>query len=231
MGYNTSAGSVSNISSGGEYDAPDVGSNSTYIIQSAAEAAAAALSAAQALASATSAVAAYDSFDDRYLGSKPNEPTLDNDGNALLIGALYYNDGTVSPGIQGMRVYTGVFWTAAYTASPGSGALLATNNLGDLTSSSVARSNLGVTATGADTTYAYRTNNLSDLSNIATARSNLGVTATGVDTTYAYRANNLSDIASASTARTNLGLGTAALSSTTDFDASGSAVAMAIALG
>jgi len=38
-----------------------------------------------------------------------------------------------------------------------------------------ARSNLGVTATGADTTYAFRANNLSDLSNATTARTNLGL--------------------------------------------------------
>jgi len=230
MGYNTTAGSVSSISPGGEYDAPDVGSNSTYVILSAAEAAAAALSASQAAASATLAVNAYDSFDDRYLGAKSVEPTLDNDGNALLTGALYYNNGSVDPLLQGMRVYTGAFWTAAYTASPGAGALLATNNLGDLTSLSTARTNLGVTATGSDTTYAYRTNNLSDLSNTATARSNLGVTATGADTIYAFRNNNLSDLGDVPTARTNLGLGTAALASTTDFDAAGLAVAMAIAL-
>lgn len=72
-------------------------------------------------------------------------------------------------------------------------------------SASTARTNLGVTATGADTTYAFRSNNLSDLVSAATARTNLGVTATGADTTYAFRANNLSDLASAATARTNLG--------------------------
>ena len=38
-----------------------------------------------------------------------------------------------------------------------------------------ARTNLGVTATGADTTYAYRANNLSDLASASTARSNLGL--------------------------------------------------------
>lgn len=38
-----------------------------------------------------------------------------------------------------------------------------------------ARTNLGVTATGADTTYAYRANNLSDLSSASTARTNLGL--------------------------------------------------------
>ena len=36
--------------------------------------------------------AAYvDTFDDRYLGSKASDPTLDNDGDPLTSGALYYN--------------------------------------------------------------------------------------------------------------------------------------------
>lgn len=68
------------------------------------------------------------------------------------------------------------------------------------------RTNIGVSATGADVTYNFRANNLNDVANAATARTNLGVTATGADTTYAFRANNLSDLASAATARTNLGL-------------------------
>lgn len=75
------------------------------------------------------------------------------------------------------------------------------------------RSTLGVTATGADTAYAFRANNLSDLGSAATARTNLGVTATGADTAYNFRANNLSDVANAATARTNLGLGTVATKS------------------
>lgn len=62
-----------------------------------------------AAASAASAAASYDAFDDRYLGSKAANPTLDNDGNALLTGALYWN--TVS---SEMRVYNGSSWTAAY---------------------------------------------------------------------------------------------------------------------
>lgn len=39
----------------------------------------------------TAAEAALDSFDDRYLGAKQSNPTLDNDGNALIDGALYFN--------------------------------------------------------------------------------------------------------------------------------------------
>lgn len=49
------------------------------------------------------------------------------------------------------------------------------NNLSDLVSASTARTNLGVTATGSDTTYAYRANNLSDLASASTARTNLGL--------------------------------------------------------
>jgi hypothetical protein len=39
----------------------------------------------------TAAETALDSFDDRYLGAKNSNPTLDNDGNTLLDGALYFN--------------------------------------------------------------------------------------------------------------------------------------------
>ena len=66
-----------------------------------------------AASSATAAAASYDSFDDRYLGSKSSAPSVDNDGNALLTGALYWNS-TVST----LYVWTGSAWTqAAFTAS------------------------------------------------------------------------------------------------------------------
>jgi len=47
--------------------------------------------AAAAAASATSAAASYDSFDDRYLGTKSSNPSVDNDSAALIDGALYFN--------------------------------------------------------------------------------------------------------------------------------------------
>jgi hypothetical protein len=62
-------------------------------------------SATAAAASATAAEAAYDSFDDRYLGSKSTPPTLDNDGNALITGALYWNSVT-----NQMFAWTGSAW-------------------------------------------------------------------------------------------------------------------------
>lgn len=51
-------------------------------------------SATASASSATAAAASYDAFDDRYLGSKDEPPTVDNDGNTLLTGALYWNSAT-----------------------------------------------------------------------------------------------------------------------------------------
>ena len=48
-------------------------------------------SATASAASAASAAASYDSFDDRYLGAKSSDPSTDNDGDALITGALYFN--------------------------------------------------------------------------------------------------------------------------------------------
>ena len=107
--------------------------------QTAAETAQTAAEAAQALTEAAkdSTLAAFDSFDDRYLGAKSSEPTTDNDGDPLQSGMLYFN--TVS-GV--MNVYDGSAWVAAYVSA--AGVLIAANNLSDLTSTTSARSNLGV---------------------------------------------------------------------------------------
>lgn len=40
---------------------------------------------------AEQAAASFDSLDDKYLGSKSSDPTVDNDGNTLIDGALYYD--------------------------------------------------------------------------------------------------------------------------------------------
>jgi hypothetical protein len=51
----------------------------------------AAASASAASTSETNAAASYDSFDDRYLGAKATDPSVDNDGDALIDGALYFD--------------------------------------------------------------------------------------------------------------------------------------------
>jgi hypothetical protein len=74
----------------------------------------AAASATAAASSATAAADSYDSFDDRYLGAKTSDPTVDNDGNALLTGALYWNSI-----VNAMKVYTGSAWVNFNPASTG----------------------------------------------------------------------------------------------------------------
>jgi hypothetical protein len=48
-------------------------------------------SATAAAASASAAATTYDNFDDRYLGAKSTPPSVDNDGDALITGAIYWN--------------------------------------------------------------------------------------------------------------------------------------------
>jgi hypothetical protein len=55
------------------------------------------------------------------------------------------------------------------------GTLAVANGGTGATTAAGAQANLGVTATGQDTTYAYRANNLSDLASASSARSNLGL--------------------------------------------------------
>lgn len=66
-----------------------------------------------AQAAETAAVQAFDDFDKRYLGAKASAPTLDNDGNPLQSGALFFLIGT------GMRVWSGSAWEAAYLPASG----------------------------------------------------------------------------------------------------------------
>ena len=62
-------------------------------------------SATAAAASAAAAATTYDNFDDRYLGAKSTAPSVDNDGNALITGAIYWNSSS-----NQMFAWTGSAW-------------------------------------------------------------------------------------------------------------------------
>jgi hypothetical protein len=62
-------------------------------------------SADAAAASASAAATTYDNFDDRYLGAKSTAPSVDNDGNTLLVGAIYWNSVA-----NAMYAWTGTEW-------------------------------------------------------------------------------------------------------------------------
>lgn len=192
----TSATNASNSASAASTSATNAASSAT--------AAASAQTAAEAARDQT--LASFDSFDDRYLGAKTSDPTLDNDGNALIAGALYFN--SVS-GI--MKVYTGSTWVAAYVS--GTDFLAKANNLSDLTNTTTARSNLGLVI-GTDVLAP----NGSGASLTSLNASNLGSgtvpdarfpatlpAASGVNLTNL----NASNLASGSVATARLGTGTA----------------------
>ena len=142
-----------------------------------AEAAQAAAEAAQAAAEAV-----YDDFDDRYLGAKSSNPSVDNDGDALTAGALYFNTTD-----SDMRVYTGSAWTGL-SASSGVASFNTRTGAVTLTDTDV-NTALGYTAANSSL-VALKANNLSDLASASAARTNLGLgtAATTASTAYATAA-------------------------------------------
>jgi len=156
----TSATNASNSASAASTSATNASNSATAASTSASNASTSASNAATSATAASNAqtaaetardqtLTAYDNFDDRYLGAKTSNPALDNDGNALVAGALYFNSVAGS-----MKVYTGSAWVDAYAS--GSSFLAKANNLSDLQSFSTARTNLGLgtAATTASTDYA-----------------------------------------------------------------------------
>jgi hypothetical protein len=190
-----------------------------YIDSTFGETAAAAASATAAAASAASAASSYDQFDDRYLGAKSSSPTLDNDGDALITGALFF-DTTANK----MKVYDGSSWLDAgssvngtserqvYTATSGQTTFSITYDVGyvdvylngvklkittDFTASNGTSIVLASGATAGDIVdiVAYGSFQIADVYTQATS-----------DARFLRISNNLSDLNNASTARTNLGV-------------------------
>ena len=105
------ATSESNASTSASNAATSASNASTSETNAASSATAAAASQVAAAASAASAASAFDNFDDTYLGAKASDPTVDNDGDPLTQGDLYFNTTA-----NEMRVYDGGSWIAASSA-------------------------------------------------------------------------------------------------------------------
>ena len=85
-------------------------------------------------------VADITNFSDVYLGPAASDPATRNDSSPLQAGDLYFN--TVDDVV---KVYDGSAWVAAFASL--AGALVASNNLSDLTNFATARQNLGLDTT------------------------------------------------------------------------------------
>jgi len=110
------ATSATNAANSATASASSATNSANSATASANSATAAAGSATSAAASAAAAAASLDNFDDRYLGAKASNPTVDNDGDPLVTGALYYR--TTAP--IGMKVWDGSQWLEASAAQQAS---------------------------------------------------------------------------------------------------------------
>jgi len=91
----SSASAASTSASNAATSATNASNSASAASTSASNAATSATNASNAQTAAETAQAAaelaYDNFDDRYLGPKASDPSTDNDGDALIDGALYFN--------------------------------------------------------------------------------------------------------------------------------------------
>ncbi len=153
----------------------------------ATNAAASATAAANAQAAAE---AALDTFDDRFLGAKSSNPTVDNDGNALLDGALYFDTTN-----DIMKVYdaTNNQWLQL---------TLTSTNQNNVNTVAAAINNVNTVA-GANSNISTVASDISDINTVAGISSNV-TTVAGISSNVTSVAGNSTNINSAVSNASNI---------------------------
>ena len=131
--------------------------------------------ASEAATSATNAAASYDSFDDRYLGAKSSDPSTDNDGDALITGALYFNtsDGE-------FKVWNGsAFITITVAASNQTNINTVAGISANVTTVAGIASNV-TTVAGISSDVTTVANDGTDIGTVASGISNINTVASGI---------------------------------------------------
>ena len=182
----------------------------TKVGEAATSAAESAASAAAALASELAAAGYLDNFDDKYLGAKSSAPTLDNDGDPLTDGALYFD--TV---LNRMYVYdlgTTAWLATALTTAELAQVTIVADNIADV--NTVAGISANVTSVADNTANINAV--AADATNIGTVASNIGIvnsvgsnianviTVAGIDTEVTQVAADSTEITSVAGSLTNV---------------------------
>lgn len=138
----------------------------TSAIAANASAVAAAASETNVLAAEVSINSTFDDFDDRFLGTFSVPPSLDNDGNPISIGAVYYDSVT-----KETRFWNGVSWDAPSTSAATSAT--AANN-----SAVAAASSASAASTSESNAATSESNASTSASNAFTSETNAGLSET-----------------------------------------------------
>lgn len=119
-----------------------------------------------AAASLASMATLFDSFDDKFLGTKTSDPALDNDSMALAVGAFYYNSTSLE-----IRFYNGTSWDMPEATSAASAAAAAISEFNAATSETNS-------ANSASASLVSETNASTSEGNTATSESNASTSET-----------------------------------------------------
>jgi hypothetical protein len=197
----------------------------------ASEAAAAASAAASATSASTAAghlasiETIYDNFDDRYLGAFASDPTVDNDGNPLIIGAVYFNTTE-----DNTRFYNGSSWEdPELTSTQAAAASLASETAAAASESAAATSESNAAAS--ETAAALSATNAATSSNEASlSETNALASETAAASSAASAATSATSAATSATAATTQASNastSASNASTSETNAANSATAAA----
>jgi hypothetical protein len=115
-------------------------------VQTGLDATATAADRVQTSSDATTTTNNLAAFEESYIGQYASDTAADASGKTIVDGVFYFK--TTTP--TGLRIYNGVWSTAILDAN---GAMLASNNLSDLTNVPQALTNLGITATATEVNY------------------------------------------------------------------------------
>jgi hypothetical protein len=172
----------------------------------------------------------YDNFDDRYLGTKQSNPTVDNDGNAILPGAIYYNSSS-----SDLRLYTGAEWSrpfydatnsaSAALASEQAAATSATNALASETAAATSEANALASETAAATSEANAASSEFTASTAASDALTSETAAATSETNAASSASSSLTSANASAASASAALASETASAISETNAASSALA------